>query len=216
MDEFQDTSRLQRDLVSLLWARDEERKEGRVPTFQALRGHGLFVVGDRKQSIYGFRGADVGVFAELCVALAGEAARTGLGIPPGVTWEPEVPTADFVSLRHNRRGVPPLLAFANACREADRQTAHGRLALVNETAQFYFQNGCLTAMIKFAGAIYLGRELILDGFFPETALAAMRGRALAEIAEHRGFSVSGAKARSVVSDGRDVRIKHRMEPQLIG
>lgn len=113
VDEFQDTSRLQRDLVSLLWTREEARAEGVVPALGALRPNGLFVVGDRKQSIYGFRGADVGVFAELCVALAGEAARTGLGIPAGVTWEPDRPSADFLSLRHNRRGAPSLLTFAN-------------------------------------------------------------------------------------------------------
>ncbi len=114
VDEFQDTSRVQRDLLQLLWARDDTREAGRVPPLAAIRDGGLLVVGDRKQSIYGFRGADVGVFAELAVGLAGAPARDALGIPPGVTWEPQTPLADFCALRHNRRSVAEVLAFANA------------------------------------------------------------------------------------------------------
>jgi ATP-dependent helicase/nuclease subunit A len=114
VDEFQDTSRVQRDLIQLLWARSDTREAGRVPPLSAVRDGGLLVVGDRKQSIYGFRGADVGVFAELAVGLAGTPAREALGIPPGVTWEPREPLADFCALRHNRRSVPEVLTFANA------------------------------------------------------------------------------------------------------
>ncbi len=115
VDEFQDTSRVQRDLLQLLWARPEARpKAGNIPPLSALRARGLLVVGDRKQSIYGFRGADVGVFAELAVGLAGTPAREALGIPAGVTWEPDEPIADFHALRHNRRSVASILAFANA------------------------------------------------------------------------------------------------------
>ncbi len=114
VDEFQDTSRVQRDLLQLLWAKPETREAGRVPPLSAIRERGLLVVGDRKQSIYGFRGADVGVFAELAVGLAGAPAREALGIPAGVTWEPGVPLADFHALRHNRRSVSAILSFANA------------------------------------------------------------------------------------------------------
>lgn len=54
VDEFQDTNGLQRDLMNRL----------------ALgRGANLFIVGDRKQSIYGFRGADVDVFSEMTAAI---------------------------------------------------------------------------------------------------------------------------------------------------
>ncbi|MDB4945403.1 MAG: putative ATP-dependent helicase [Labilithrix sp.] len=113
VDEFQDTSRVQRDLLQLLWAREGTREAGRIPPLSAVRPGGLLVVGDRKQSIYGFRGADVGVFAELAVGLAGTPAREALGIPAGVTWEPREPLADFCALRHNRRSVPEILAFAN-------------------------------------------------------------------------------------------------------
>ena len=114
VDEFQDTSRVQRDLLQLLWARPGTREAGRIPPLSAVRSAGLLVVGDRKQSIYGFRGADVGVFAEVAVGLAGAPAREALGILPGVTWEPREPLADFCALRHNRRSVPGILSFANA------------------------------------------------------------------------------------------------------
>ncbi len=54
VDEFQDTNGLQRDLLMKL---------------ALVRGTNLFIVGDRKQSIYGFRGADVDVFSEMTEAI---------------------------------------------------------------------------------------------------------------------------------------------------
>jgi ATP-dependent helicase/nuclease subunit A len=115
VDECQDTSRVQRDLIQLLWAQPSARdRPGSIPPMSQMRQAGLLLVGDRKQSIYGFRGADVSIFAELAVGLAGAPAREALGIPVGVTWEPKEPLADFHALRHNRRSVPAILAFANA------------------------------------------------------------------------------------------------------
>ena len=111
VDEVQDTSRLQRDLIVLLRPRDHSVAS--LSTEDVAR-RGLFLVGDRKQSIYGFRGADVGVFAELAVGLAGEPAETALRIPKGMVELPREPTADFEALRTNRRGAPELLSFANA------------------------------------------------------------------------------------------------------
>src|ERR1041385_3165137 len=54
VDEFQDTNSVQRDLMSKLGL---------------VRGANLFIVGDRKQSVYGFRGADVDIFAEMTAAI---------------------------------------------------------------------------------------------------------------------------------------------------
>ena len=54
VDEFQDTNRLQKELVDLLCGEDQR----------------LFVVGDPKQSIYLFRGAEVAVFGQVQAEIA--------------------------------------------------------------------------------------------------------------------------------------------------
>lgn len=55
VDEFQDTNQRQRQLIYLLAGGEKDE----------LRGNRLFVVGDPKQSIYRFRGAEVSVFASV-------------------------------------------------------------------------------------------------------------------------------------------------------
>jgi ATP-dependent helicase/nuclease subunit A len=113
IDELQDTSRIQREIVELAW-QDPTSGAAAFSRLGRVRRRGLLVVGDRKQSIYGFRGADVGAFAELCVGLAGRPAREALRIAAGSVWEPEHPNADFVALRRNRRSAPEILSFVNA------------------------------------------------------------------------------------------------------
>ncbi len=56
VDEFQDTNRSQWEIVRLLVTRKDSTGH------PALRGDKLFVVGDKRQAIYRFRGADVTVF----------------------------------------------------------------------------------------------------------------------------------------------------------
>jgi ATP-dependent helicase/nuclease subunit A len=58
VDEFQDTNGLQRQLLERLALQRSRRESAN-----------LFIVGDRKQSIYGFRGADVDVFREMTETL---------------------------------------------------------------------------------------------------------------------------------------------------
>ena len=152
VDELQDTSRVQRDLVYLLREREDAaaarvggvlaprvggvlalrvggvlalrvggvlapREPRAAPEARGLAPHGLFLVGDRKQSIYGFRGADVAVFSRICAELCGPAAGRALAMPDRI-W-PEHPVADFVALRESRRSGAAILDFVNAFSEHD-------------------------------------------------------------------------------------------------
>lgn len=81
VDEFQDTNPLQRDLMERLALAN--RKDSN-----------LFIVGDPKQSVYGFRGADVGVFQEMSDALI---LAAGTALP----------------LQLNFRSQPQLIVFFN-------------------------------------------------------------------------------------------------------
>ena len=120
VDEFQDTSRVQRDLLLLLRERPasiELRKPGQVPAAQDILPRGLVVVGDRKQSIYAFRGAEVSVFAQLSAELAGAPAAELLelrGVLPSTT-----PVAEFHTLTANYRSTPAILSAVNAIARAD-------------------------------------------------------------------------------------------------
>ncbi len=66
VDEFQDTNQLQWELISLLGSLDGELEEAK-----------FFVVGDPKQSIYGFRNADVRVFRQVKTEFAALQEKLG-------------------------------------------------------------------------------------------------------------------------------------------
>ncbi len=105
VDEFQDTSRAQWELISLLiqsWG------EGSGLTHSGPLEPSIFIVGDRKQSIYGFRDADAGVLQEAGRHLAGLRADGDVGR----------------SISRSFRSVQPLLAFVNdACADIGKTPA---------------------------------------------------------------------------------------------
>jgi ATP-dependent helicase/nuclease subunit A len=94
VDEFQDTSRMQWELVSLLvksWG------EGFGLVHEAPLPPSLFLVGDRKQSIYRFRDADVGLLDEAASEIEG--------------LRPDGEVRRYIS--RSFRAVPELLQFVN-------------------------------------------------------------------------------------------------------
>ncbi|MCA9685407.1 MAG: UvrD-helicase domain-containing protein, partial [Myxococcales bacterium] len=113
VDEFQDTNGLQLDLVHLLAeARDDERAvRGRASAALPLGVRVFAAVGDRKQSIYEFRGADVSLFQALAARARG--GEAGLRLQ---------------ALRRSWRSRPGLVAFAN--------TLFSRLLIGDDPAGF--------------------------------------------------------------------------------
>jgi ATP-dependent helicase/nuclease subunit A len=94
VDEFQDTSQAQWELV---WRLVQAWGEGLGMEQDAPLPPSIFIVGDRKQSIYGFRDADVAVLARAALDIEG--------------LRPEGPVRR--SIRRSFRAVPALLAFTN-------------------------------------------------------------------------------------------------------
>jgi ATP-dependent helicase/nuclease subunit A len=95
VDEFQDTSSLQWKIIDKLteeWrsGMGSKRESGKIPT--------IFLVGDEKQSIYLFRGANVSVFQE---------AREKLSEWLGKEYH-------FEEVKENYRSLPAVTQFANS------------------------------------------------------------------------------------------------------
>ncbi len=118
VDEFQDTSCAQWQLVQLLvrtWT------EGEGLSDQGPLKPTLFIVGDSKQSIYGFRDADVTVFKTASRWME----RLGSGRPT------------HLSISRNLRSVPPLLSFVNDLFEAiSKNTSRADAFVFGESDRF--------------------------------------------------------------------------------
>jgi ATP-dependent helicase/nuclease subunit A len=102
IDEFQDNNEQQKNLLYLLAERNDSVNIDSVPTAKDLAPDKLFFVGDEKQSIYRFRGADVAVFRKLSKELQ-----------KGTAHEPQ-PKHTNISLNTNYRSTPELVDFFNA------------------------------------------------------------------------------------------------------
>ncbi len=92
VDEFQDTNGLQRQLLESLAL----QKGGRDSA-------NLFIVGDQKQSIYGFRGADVAVFSEMTATLL---AAGGESKPLLLNFRSQPPLINFFNFLFERLFKP--------------------------------------------------------------------------------------------------------------
>lgn len=93
IDEFQDNNVLQKNMLYLL-AAEPGYRHARIPGDDELRPGVLYFVGDEKQSIYRFRGADVSVFRAMVSSL-----------PSG---------AELLPLDSNYRSSPRLISFFNS------------------------------------------------------------------------------------------------------
>jgi len=93
IDEFQDNNELQRDLLYLL-AANNDFSDSAVPAIEFIVPEKLFFVGDEKQSIYRFRGADVSVFKGLSNELTAAGGK-------------------HLVLKKNYRSEPALIDFYN-------------------------------------------------------------------------------------------------------
>jgi ATP-dependent helicase/nuclease subunit A len=92
VDEFQDTNGLQRTLLEQLALQKGRRESAN-----------LFIVGDRKQSIYGFRGADVAVFSEMTDRLL---AAGGESKPLLLNFRSQPPLINFFNFLFERLFQP--------------------------------------------------------------------------------------------------------------
>ena len=102
VDEFQDTNGLQRDLMARLALGSTGSRESRATQRQdeeSRRGSNLFIVGDRKQSIYGFRGADVDVFREMTETIA---LQNGLPVSLNRNFRSQLPLVRFFNMLFER------------------------------------------------------------------------------------------------------------------
>ncbi len=122
VDEFQDNNELQKRLLYLLSERVGAEGEG-VPQAGELAPDKLFFVGDEKQSIYRFRGADVSVFKGLGEEIT-ESGGTALSL--GVNYRSRAEVIAFLNFL-----FPRVMAGAAAPFEARWQPlspAGGRAA----------------------------------------------------------------------------------------
>ncbi|HQR39053.1 MAG TPA: 3'-5' exonuclease, partial [Blastocatellia bacterium] len=173
VDEFQDTNGLQRDIV---------RKLG-----LAGGGTNVFIVGDRKQSIYGFRGAEVEVFGE---AIHDLDEHGGMRVP----------------LSENFRSDARLIAFQNGLFTQLMTPEAGRDPDELESLGFVeYETGIAERPASCEGPAV---ELLLD--FPDEAGddAAVSDRDRDESSREREARLLAQRVREIVDNG-EVMVRER-------
>ena len=108
VDEFQDTDPLQTEIFWRLCGEPPASGDGGDWTAFTLRAGALFLVGDPKQAIYRFRGADIAAYVRAREAFRGQAAD-------GV-----------LSIATNFRSCPPIMEYVNERFEAPLSEEKGQ------------------------------------------------------------------------------------------
>jgi len=175
VDEYQDVNRVQQELVELLAGSGGPEGPG---------GPLLVAVGDLKQSIYRFRGADVAVFAGLVGAFEGGGGRV-------------------LSLAENHRSVPALLALANAVTGRALQPGEGA------PRPYELRFAPRDALVaRRAGGLATACELLVDGGGGDAA--ERRRREARAVAARIAAIVGGAAGVSVRERGPDGGERERL------
>ncbi len=89
VDEFQDNNNEQKEILFLLSERNDQSCDG-IPAAENLDKKKLFFVGDDKQSIYKFRGADVSVFNNLKNEVVSQMGGQALSLGANYRSEPKL------------------------------------------------------------------------------------------------------------------------------
>jgi exodeoxyribonuclease V beta subunit len=120
IDEFQDTDPVQYAIFDRIWS------HGGVE--RSLHGSALYLIGDPKQAIYSFRGADV--FAYMRAAAD---VRPAHRYTMGINWRSDPSLVDAVSTLFKRPEVPFLLQAIELPEVRARDGARDRLRLADDS-----------------------------------------------------------------------------------
>ena len=198
VDEFQDTNRLQLELVTLL----SERREGGPRPVEAsgvlelpLQPAFVCAVGDRKQSIYEFRGADVSVFGQLAALVERNGGRRHY-------------------LKTNRRSVPGLITFFNrmfrsvlVAREGAASARDYEVVYQPEGDDLEPHRTLRAGRLHVERVVYEPAERAPESRAQDATLVARKIRQL--LAPRSGLKIQGADEKVRPAVGRDVAILFR-------
>lgn len=213
VDEFQDNNMHQRDLVFLLSERDDlYGTEGKIPDIDELDPSKLFFVGDEKQSIYRFRGADVSVFRRL----QDEVSCNGQSLALGTNYRSQSALIDhfnkvFASvLSDNGKDFEARFAPIRAGRQADNTASRIIFAVYNrdEIEDEELKEGVLEAEAigDYCNRILHSDEFLVDGKRPQPSdIAILFGTSsnqmnIEKSLKRRGIEYQIAETRSLMLD----------------